>query len=86
MAMNVRTLKSGTTTEEQSKFFKGMRTPSHAGRIETDTSYTPMVRGHKDGLGAVLTDFRITPHDVTWLTKLFGKSNASLLTRHHNIH
>ena len=86
MSLRVRTLKYPSTLEEQTKFFKGMRTPSRSGYIETNTpGYNPMVRGHKDGLGAVLTDAYVSPSDILWLTDMFGVENTKLITRHHSL-
>ena len=78
-------LKLGHTPKEALEFFKSL-TEGQEGWIETSYGYSPHIRGHKDGKGAVLTDARISPDDYQVFVTLLGLDAANLITRYHNIY
>lgn len=80
-----RLLKFGNTHTDAHAFVKDF-TEGQEGWIETDYGYSPHIRGHKDGLGAVLTDARISPGDYDYFVRILGQEAANIITRHHNIY
>lgn len=80
-----RLLKFGNTPEDSLSFVKDF-TEGQEGWIETDYGYSPHIRGHKDGKGAIFTDCHITPGDYEYFVRILGQEAANILTRHHNIY
>ena len=79
-------LKLGHTNNEALTFFTSFKEPTQQGWIEVDYGAHPHIRSHADGLGAVLTNARVTPNDYQWFVDLLGQQATNLITRHHNIY